>query len=106
MYFRWTLFNGITLFVMALTAAMIYIRFRFPPEKTWPLFYYLAPIGYARAFGGSLNKYWVFAGLVFGLILRFEFLGGPVPKVVRAAEIAVLAYVIVRGFQLLLLWPW
>lgn len=106
MYFRFTLFNTATLAVMAATLAMVWIRFNFSLEKTWPLAYYAIVIAYSEVFPGSLSPYWVFAGVVIGLLLRFEFMGGVVLKAVRAAEFAVFAYVLVRGLQLLLLWPW
>lgn len=106
MYFRFTLFNTLTLLVMAATVAMGWVRYRFSIEKTWPLVYYLIIVGYAEAFPGSLSPYWVFTGVVSGLLLRFEFMGGILLKAVRAIEYAVLVYVLVRGLQLLLLWPW
>jgi len=106
MYFRFTLFNTLTLLVMTATVLMLWVRYRFSIEKTWPLIYYLIIIAYSEAFPGSLSPYWVFAGVVSGLLLRFEFMGGLVLKAVRVAEYAVFAYVLLRGLQLLLLWPW
>lgn len=106
MYFRFTLFNSLTLLVMAASAAMIWIRLRFSIEKTWPLAYYLIVIAYSEAFPGSLSPYAVFTGVVCGLLLRFEFMGGPVLKAVRVIEFGVFGYVLVRGTQLLLMLPW
>jgi hypothetical protein len=106
MYFRFTLFNTLTLLVMAATLVMVWVRLRFSLEKTWPLGYYLIVIAYAEAFAGSLSPYWVFAGVVIGLFLRFEFMGGAVLKGMRLAELIFFGYVLLRGLQLLLLWPW
>ncbi len=106
MYFRWTLFNSLTLGIMGLTLLMVWIRFRFALEATWPLIYYGFLIAYSETFVGALSPYWIFAGVVAGLLLRFEFMGGFVLKGIRLAELAVFGYVIVRGLQLLLLWPW
>jgi len=106
MYFRFTLFNTLTLLVMAATAAMTWIRLRVSIEKTWPLVYYLILVGYSEAFPGSLSPYAVFAGVVSGLLLRFEFMGGAVLKGVRVVEFIVFAYVFVRTVQLLLMLPW
>ncbi len=106
MYFRFTLFNSLTLLVMAASAAMVWIRLRTSIEKTWPLAYYLILIAYSEAFPGSLSRYAVFLGVVCGLLLRFEFMGGLVLKAVRVAEFGVFAYVLVRGTQLLLMLPW
>ncbi len=105
MYFRFTLFNTLTLALMALTMVMVWVRLRFSLEKTWPLTYYVLVVAYAEGFPGSLSPYWVFAGVVVGLLLRFEFMGGVVLKGVRAAEFAVFGYVLVRSVQLLLMWP-
>jgi len=106
MYFRFTLFNTVTLLVMAATLVMVWVRFHFSLEKTWPLAYYAIVIAYSEAFPGSLSPYWVFAGVVIGLLLRFEFMGGLVLKAARTAEFVVFGYVLLRGLQLLLLWPW
>lgn len=106
MYFRFTLFNSLTLAVIALTIGMIYVRFRYALDATWPLLYYVLLIAYSEAFYASLNSHWLFGGIVCGLLLRFEFMGGIVVKGVRVAELAVFGYVIWRCLQLLLLWPW
>lgn len=106
MYFRFTLFNSITLLIMALTVFMIYARFRFRLENTWLLLFYAAIIGYWKGFAGSLNTYWVLAGLGSGLLLRFEFLGGSPLMAVRVVELGFLGYVLWRCAGLLLLWPW
>jgi len=106
MYFRFTLFNSLTLAVIALTIGMIYVRFRYALDATWPLLYYVLLIAYSESFRGSLSPHWLFAGVVGGLLLRFEFMGGIVAKGVRGVELAVFGYVIWRCLQLLLLWPW
>ncbi len=106
MYFRFTLFNTLTLVLMFATMAMAWVRLRFSVEKTWPLIYYLMLIAYSEGFPGSLSSSWVFAGVVLGLLLRFEFMGGAVLKGARVAEFVVFGYVLLRGLQLLLLWPW
>jgi hypothetical protein len=106
MYFRFTLFNTLTLVLMAATAAMIWIRLRVSVEKTWPLVYYVILVAYSEGFPGSLSPYAVFAGVVSGLLLRFEFMGGVVLKGVRLVEFAVFGYVLFRAVQLLLMLPW
>ncbi|MGB9605301.1 MAG: hypothetical protein ACPL88_05400 [Bryobacteraceae bacterium] len=106
MYFRFTLFNTLTLILLAATVAMIWIRLRVSIEKTWPLAYYALVIAYSEAFPGSLSPYGVFTGVVSGLLLRFEFMGGPVLKAIRLLEFGVFGYVLARGVQLLLMLPW
>lgn len=95
---RFTLFNGITLLVMALTAAMAVARIRKGP--VWPAAYYLAIAGYAIAFPHSLNLYMVLAGIVCALLLRYGVLG----RVPLLGEFGVLAYVLGRSAALVMMW--
>lgn len=106
MYFRWTLFNGCTLLVAAITAALIAARLRRVLQSNWPLLYYAAVLGYWKGFEGSLNTAWVFLGGACGLLLRFEFIGGAPLTSVRILEFLFFGYVILRCVELLLLWPW
>lgn len=106
MYFRFTLFNSLTLFVMALTIGMFYARFRCRLESTWPLFYYVVVVGFWLAFGGALAAPWVIGGLACGVLLRFEFMGGFVLKGVRVLEMIFFGYVLWRCLALLLMLPW
>jgi hypothetical protein len=104
MYFRLTLFNGITLLLFALTAFMVYARFRFRTDSTWPLLYYVVVLGYYRGFYYSLNGYWVILGVACAFLLRFEFLGRIPLTIVRCAELLFFGYVLWRTVGLLLLW--
>jgi hypothetical protein len=106
MYFRLTLFNAVTLSLMALTVFMVYARFRYRLDANWPLLYYAIVVAYWQAFEGALNPYWGLTGLTSALLLRFEFLGGFPLTVVRAIEILFFGYILWRGLGLLLLWPW
>ncbi len=106
MYFRFTLFNSLTLFVMALTIGMIYARFRYRLENTWLLAYYVVVVGFWLAFEGSLAAPWVIGGAACGVLLRFEFMGGFVVNSVRVLELVFFGYVLWRCTALLLLWPW
>ncbi len=106
MYFKVTLFNVITMVLIGLTIWVIVARIRSKLESNWPLVYYFLVLVYWRAFEGGLSPYWVYAGLVSAVLLRFEFMGGVVLTLVRVVEYFFLGYVIVRGLQLILLWPW
>jgi hypothetical protein len=106
MYFKITLFNVITLLLMGLTVWVIVARTRGKVESNWPLVYYLLVLVYWKVFEGGLNFYWVYTGLAAAVFLRFEFMGGVVLTFVRLIEYCFLAYMIVRGLQLVLLWPW
>ena len=106
MYFRVTLFNSVTLFVLLLTIGMIYARFHVRPEATWPLLYYAGISTYGLLFRDSLNPYWVMGGIACGVLLRFEFLGGWVMNGLRVLETIFFAYMLWQCASLLLLWPW
>jgi hypothetical protein len=50
-----------------------------------------------------LNPNAVYAGLICVLLLRFEFLGGFVLKMVRAIDLAILVYFMWRGLAQLMM---
>ncbi len=104
MEIRFTPFVNLTLGLMALTVWLAVARFFTTRESSWPLGYYAALIVYWKAFEGALIGYWVLAGALCGLLIRFEFLPGPVMKAVRLAELAVFGYVLFRGAALILMW--
>lgn len=104
MYFYFTVFNIITLLLLAATVLVGVKRFSLHMDSNWPLVYYSAVIAYSRWFTYSLPDYWVLAGLSCGLLLRFEFLGAALVKLIRAIELLIFAYIILRCAKLILLW--
>jgi hypothetical protein len=104
MDFKFTLFNSITLFVMAATAWMAYARFRFRLDSNWLPVYYLLILGFWMGFDGSLNTWWVLAGVAAAVLLRSRLARGPFQNGVRVTELGFLGYVLWRGLGLLLLW--
>jgi hypothetical protein len=104
MYFQITLFNVVTLMLMAATVLVGARRFSARVDSNLPLAYYGALVGYWRAYAYTLDIYWVLGGLLCGLVLRFEFLGGAVEKLIRAFEILVFGYVIFSCVKLILRW--
>ena len=104
MYFQITLFNIVTLFLMAATLIMVVKRFSMRVDSNLPLTYYGLLVAYWRGNAYTLDNYWVLGGLLCGLLLRFEFLGGAVEKLIRVLEQLVLVYVVVRCVKLVLQW--
>jgi hypothetical protein len=104
MYFRFTLFNSLTLTLMGLTVWMAVARVLTRLDSNWPLVYYLLVLAYWKTFEGALNNNWVLIGIVCGMLLRFEFMGGIVLKLVRVVEFAFFAYVLWRSVGLILGW--
>lgn len=104
MYFEITLFNVVTLMLMAATVLVAARRFSSQADSNWPLTYYGVLLAYWRGYAYTLDTYWVLGGVLCGLILRFEFIGGAVEKLIRTLEILVFGYVIFCCVKLILRW--
>jgi len=96
---RFTLFNGLTLLVMALALAVAAARLR-GRKAWWTWLCYAAMLGYALAFKYSLNVYVLLVSAGFALLAPSRLYG----RAARLGEFAVLAYVLVRSVALLLMW--
>ena len=104
MYIQITLFNIVTLFLMAATLFVAVKRFSARIDSNLPLSYYGLLLAYWRGNAYTLDNYWVLGGLLCGLLLRFEFLGGAIEKLIRLLEQLVFLYVAVRCARLVLQW--
>jgi hypothetical protein len=104
MYFQITLFNIVTLFLMATTLVIAAKRLTSGIDTNWPLAYYALLLAYWRGYAYTLDNYWVMGGVICGLLLRFEFLGGPAEKLIRALELLAFGYVAWRCVELILQW--
>lgn len=84
-------FTNITTAVVAgLTVWMLIARLRGVIESNWPVAYYLGLVVYSVVFPGYLDPAWVYSGVVCGLLLRFEFMGGIFLTLMRLVEGVVL----------------
>jgi hypothetical protein len=99
-HYPFSLFNGITVSVLALTLVLVWRRFRGALAANWPLVCYAVIAAYTIGFSGGLNPYWVAAGVACGVAIRLGFH----PSLVRWAEAIPLAYVARRCVGLLLMW--
>ena len=104
MYFQITLFNLVTLCLMAATLWVAVRRYVASIESNWPLVYYSALFAYWSGYPYTLDTYWVMGGILCGLMLRFEFLGGAIEKVIRVLEVLVFVYVVWYCVKLILRW--
>jgi hypothetical protein len=104
MYFQITLFNVITLFLMAATLVVMAKRLTAAADSNWPLAYYGLLLTYWRGYMYTLDNYWVIGGVLCGLLLRFEFLGGAIEKIIRALELLVFGYIVWSCGRLILQW--
>jgi hypothetical protein len=55
---------------------------------------------FVRSNEGEFNNYWIFAGVVFALFMRYEFMAGAILKMFRAGEFVVHMYIVVICFQM------
>jgi hypothetical protein len=99
-----TTFSLLTFILFVLTVWTGIARFTRALDSNWPVVYYLLVIAHLKVFEGGLSPYWVYVGVVSGLFLRFEFMGGTVLKVVRVVELVALCYLAWRSLTLVLMW--
>jgi hypothetical protein len=95
-------FSVLTATFMAMTAGLLYFRLNRSCESNWPLFYYLLAVIYAKWFEGTLNDYALYAAVIAALLLRFEFMGGWIIRILQAGEFGLLLYFLYRGVELLM----
>jgi hypothetical protein len=100
-HYPFTPFNCITAFVLALTVLLARWRFRGPAlTANWPLVYWAIVPVYMIGLPGGLNPYWVGAGVVCAVAIRFGFYA----RQVRWVELVVLGYVAWRSVGLIMMW--
>jgi hypothetical protein len=99
-YFRFTLFNSITLIVLVGAVVLVWRRFSGALTANWPIAYYAVLVGYTVGFSGGLNPYWVASGIACALAIRLGFY----PARVRFGEAIPLGYVAWRCVGLILMW--
>ncbi|MCS6951566.1 MAG: hypothetical protein RMK57_03435 [Bryobacterales bacterium] len=99
---RFTLFNAVTLLIMAVTlvTGMALARRRRTPN--WPFLSYLLILAYWRAFEGALHGVGVSAAVGGGLLLRLGWLRGRLQEPVRWITLAAFGYILLRGADLIL----
>lgn len=98
---RPTTVNITTLLLLSLTVWVLWTRHRTRLDNNWPLFYYVALVAYSKKFDQVFNPAAIFSVVVSALLLRFEFLGGWVLKLIKVIESALLVFIIVRCLQVL-----
>ena len=99
-HYPFTLFNGITLFILVLTVSVVWLHFRQPPASNWPLVCYGVIVAYTLGFSGGLNPYCVAAGACCALAIRMRLL----TPWMRWLEWLPLGYIAWRSLGLLLMW--
>jgi hypothetical protein len=88
--------------LMALTLFIAGVRMRKPFETNWVLFYWvLITVVSFRYPDDTFDPRIVMVGLAAGLLLRFEFLGRAMARVLMFIEAAVWAFILYTGFVII-----
>jgi len=85
--------NVTTVVFVGMSVWTIVSRVRGRPDANWPLFFYLGVVMYHQGLPGRLHPYLVFSGVISTLLLRFEFMGGPMLKLMKVVDIGLLALI-------------
>ena len=91
----------VPLVVIGLTIWVMRARFTKPVDISWPLVYYMFLVIFVRANEGEFNNYWIFAGVICALFMRYEFMAGFILKAFRTGEFFVHIYVIAGCFLMM-----
>jgi hypothetical protein len=82
MYFDATPLNMSTLLVIALAVVTLVFLIKGRYDSNLPLLFYAVTVGLISATDRSLDPYLLCTGIVFALVLRFEFMGKSFTKLV------------------------
>lgn len=95
MEFNATSLNVTEILVVALAVVALFMVLRKRYSSNLPLLFYFALILFTDATERGVNPYVLYAGLVFAMFLRFEFMGGTLVKLVAfmtTASLLVITY--------------
>jgi hypothetical protein len=98
MSFNATNFTVSIALLMAFTLFVAIVRMRKPLENNWPLIYWVSvTLVSFRYPEDTFDPRIVMVGLAAGLLLRFEFVGRGVARVLKVIEAGVWAYILYTG---------
>lgn len=94
----------LALLLIGLLAWVLVSRFSGKPDSSWQLLVWALVVVFSNIYEGVVHPAAVYAGVVSALLLRFEFIGGWVLKVVRFIEAAAILillwglFLLIRGY--------
>jgi hypothetical protein len=88
MSFNATPTNMTAILVVCLALAAIFMLLRKRYDTNLPLLFYFVAIVFTRLFDRPVNDFVLYGGLAFALLLRFEFMGGVVMKIISFFAVA------------------
>jgi hypothetical protein len=86
--------NLTTLLMVALAATAAYFLLRKKYDSNLPLFFYFIAVCFSNLTDRDVNSYLLYAGLIFALLLRFEFLNQGFARVIAFFTTASLCLII------------
>ncbi len=98
MDFDGTPMNMTTLLVAALAAVAVFMLLRKRYDSNLPLFFYFIAVLFSNMTDRELNPILLYGGLVFAMLLRFEFLNQGFSKIVAffaTSSLCLIIYVLV-----------
>lgn len=98
MEFNATSLNVTELLVVALAVVSLLMVLRKRYTSSLPLLFYFTLIVFTNMTDREINPYLLYAGLLFAMVLRFEYMGGPFVKLIAfmtSATLVVIAYLMV-----------
>jgi hypothetical protein len=87
---------------MAFTVFIAGLRQRKPVDNNWPFIYWVLVVMFTLSRPEeTYNFNIVLLGLGMGMMLRFEFMNSSFVKLVGYIELAVMGYILYRGFTII-----
>jgi hypothetical protein len=99
MGFQGTSLNMTEILVAALAIVAAFATFRKKYESNLPLFFYFVVVLFTNLTDREVNPYLIYAGLIFALLLRFEFMNQGFAKVVgflTGSSLCLIIYVLLN----------
>ena len=100
---RLTDLGVLTMFVLAGTAALAFIRGRFTNESNWPLVYWICILVFHRIVPEVVGPYSLYLGLVCSMMIRFEFMSDKVTNFFKNVEWVIFLFIILRCLNYVLI---
>ncbi|HLH39533.1 MAG TPA: hypothetical protein VKX39_10335 [Bryobacteraceae bacterium] len=92
--FEGTPLNMTTLLVVALAFVSLFLIFRKRYDSNLPLLFYGVAALFSNLSDRELNPYLLYTGLIFALLLRFEFLNSAFSKLIAFLSIGSMSLII------------
>jgi len=94
-----TVYTFTTSLLMIFAVFVLYTRTKNWLESNVPILFYLIMICWVKSYADQIPALPLYIGLGLALMLRFEFMGKPLVRLVKFSEVCVIAAVIYNCYQ-------